>query len=129
MTGLSKDKINSIRSLIAPEAGDDAVLVPVSDLRALLDAADEAHRLKLVLEEVGMRNRQQADRVRDARDLLSFALRATQMDPADAHVPDSVYDLIGSQKWIQAIKVLRDLNPGLGLGDAKGIVDRIRYAS
>ena len=129
MAGMDEEKIKEIRALIAPESPTDAVRVPVADLRALLDAADEARHLRLVLQEVAIRNRQQMDKVRAAFHGLSSALRGSDMDPASAYVPGVVRELIDGQKSIQAIKVLRDMNPGLALGQAKAIVDRLRDAA
>lgn len=126
---MDDSKIAEIRSLIAVEDPRSAVSVPVGDLYELLNAHDEARRLSLILQEVGLRHRTQMEAVRTAWASLGNVLRDSHLDGAEAYVPDSVHSLVAHSKWIQAIKVLRDMNPGLGLADAKRIVDRLRGAA
>lgn len=120
------NKIREWQTIAADGAIQGAPKPTWAEIRDLLGDAEEAHRLRLVLQEVGLRNTRQNDRVREAWLTLQEVLKSAPMDPAGAYVPQEVRDYIVEGKLIQAIKHLRDVNPGLGLGDAKRIVDGLR---
>lgn len=121
------NKILELKAL-AGERGEAPATKPLwEDIRALIHEAEEAHRLRAVLAEVGRRNRESMKLVAHATQELNGVLRTAHVvDEADAYISERVLSLMDEGKLVNAIKELRDANPGLGLADAKRICDRLR---
>ncbi len=126
--------------LIAQLGIQDEVVPPVSETVAhLTERGEIIAAIKAFREETGVDLKEAKDRIDLLRgkagarpDLtrvirkLDAVLRSFDIEPEPAiAVSDEIIALVRAGQTVEAIKLVREANPGLGLADAKTLIERL----
>jgi hypothetical protein len=112
------------------------VCTGIEAFRRILDEARPGDNIGILLRRLGKDDVARGDRVVAATSAepsgdpgpspLTRILTDRGLPPAPTEVEREIGSLVGSRQVIEAIKVLREQYPSLGLAEAKGVIDELR---